>query len=239
MRNYRPLSDEEWLGLVKWFQDNKERWMEVCRFLARICQGYNNEDERWLISRRACDKIRSVFGDEVKVAEQRGFDIKLRLAKGRWIRVSLKVLQHAFQESFKRDSQLLKPKSILMTNPKSEGSARKQRRDFDLLLVLQRGPLKNGGRKGRFIIGFAAVPNSDWLQGKYQTNSDSQQIVRISDKEWEEHGHICGEREEVPERDVLLASTVKRIERTSRRKMCRCLSRQLAEMDRHHGSNGE
>lgn len=227
------LSNRELRDLLEWCHENDLRLLNVCRFLAGICEGYNKPDERWAMSQVACDAMAKAFGAKViRVAERQGFDLLFHVAEGRWIRISVKVEQHVFQEEAKKTREDLRPGVVVMTNPKSAASAHRQRTDFDALLVIQRGPLKRGHRNGRYVVRYGVVPNGEWLQSKYCTNKDSQQTVKITNQEWSEYGFLGSEDEVL---SVVPPKVVRRVERMVRRHRLKALVRQIQELDADGG----
>lgn len=40
------------------------------------------------------------------------------------------------------------------------------------------------------MVRFGMVPNGAWLQGRYKTNKDKQQQVRITNAEWDNYGFL-------------------------------------------------
>ena len=95
-----------------------------------------------------------------------------------------------------------------MTNARSIETAVSRRSDFDILLVIQTGPLHSGLRKGLHVVRFGIMPNSEWLQSKYVMNNDKQQVVCIRNDEWSERGFLSADCEVVP----VIVSDVRNVE---------------------------
>lgn len=190
---------EPWLTeLWTWVAENERDVLAVCERLAMVANGYSRPDERWAMSQIVCTKLAETFPGRMTVSEEQGHDLLFSLIDNGILRISVKIEQAIFQEMRKNGRALLKPRKITMTNARSRESAERPRDDFDVLLAIQRGPLKGGRREGRYMVRFGAVQNGLWLQEKYVTNKDSQQQVAIANEEWVQHGFLSGETEIEP-----------------------------------------
>ena len=205
------MTDNEWAELKLWCCENEERMLEVSRNIAMTSGGYSHADERFALGQLSADMLAKGFRD-MEVAEQQGYDLLFNF-RAQQVRISVKASQHIFEERRKKGNGFCKPRAVTMTNARSTRSANSRRSDFDILLVIQTGPLQVGKREGLHVVRFGIVPNSEWLQNKYITNNDKQQTVRISDEEWRERGFFSTDCEVIP----VSTDETRRIEKEVRR----------------------
>jgi hypothetical protein len=211
------LTDQEWNELKSWCCENEERILGVSRNIAMVAGGYSRADERFALGQLSADMLAKEFND-MKVAEQQGYDLLFGFGE-RQIRISVKASQHIFEEMRKRGVGFCKPRIIMMANTRSAESASSRRDDFDVLLVIQTGPLHGGRRKDLNVVRFGMMPNSEWLQGKYVINNDKQQTICIKNDEWTERGFLSADCEVVPVASSDVRDAEKRVRHNRRERL--------------------
>lgn len=215
------LTDQEWNELKSWCRENEGRVLGISRSIAMVAGGYSRADERFALGQLSADMLAEGL-DDMKVAEQQGYDLMFGFGILP-VRISVKASRHIFEETRKRGEGFCKPRPITMTNARSTESANSRRADFDVLLVIQTGPLQGGRRKGVSVVRFGMMPNSEWLQSKYVTNKDKQQIVCIGNDEWVERGFLSAECEIRPVAAGDVRDTEKGVRKSRRERLERLI----------------